>query len=159
MPQLERTPPLVLVVDDEALVLELVTTRLTLAGYRTCIARNGFDALEQLSTMRPDAMLLDINMPGLDGFGVMQDMQNTGMIRCVPTLVLTARNQPEDVNRALALGARDYLAKPFKDSQLRARVARLVRKVEPLSSSIRVDQEQVPGSGTSGSSKPATATS
>lgn len=140
---LERAPPRVLVVDDDAMVLEIVTTRLTLAGYQTCIARDGQSALQRLRDTRPSALLLDINMPRLDGFGVLQQMNATGLIRTVPTMVLTARNQPEDVKRALALGARDYLAKPFKDAQLIARVARLLRKVEPPSDPAGIRPESI----------------
>jgi DNA-binding response OmpR family regulator len=72
-------------------------------------------------------MVLDINMPGLDGFGVLRCLKTKGSM--VPTLVLTARNQSSDVREAVALGARDFLAKPFKDQQLLARVARLLRQL------------------------------
>ena len=66
-------------------------------------------------------------MPGLDGFGVLEGMGLHGHIETTPVLMLTARNAPEDVQRALKLGARDYLTKPFDDKQLLARVARLLR--------------------------------
>lgn len=74
----------------------------------------------------PAAMVLDINMPRLDGFGVLKGMKALGI--AVPTLVLTARNQSSDVQEALKLGASDFLAKPFQDQQLLARVGRLVRR-------------------------------
>jgi two-component system OmpR family response regulator len=79
----------------------------------------------------PDGLVLDINMPLVDGFQVLVHLMSTGAIQRTPTLVLTARNQPEDVRRAIALGARDFISKPFKDDQLIARVARLVRKKTP----------------------------
>ena len=117
----------VLVADDDPAIVELVTARLDLAGYRSCHARNGFECMTRLSELRPAALILDINMPGRDGFEVLRLMGATGVAK-TPTMVLTARNQPDDVRRAIGLGARDYLAKPFNDAQLLMRVARLLRK-------------------------------
>ena len=120
--------PRILVVEDEPMVLELIVTRLELGGFQCFAARDGHQALHRLREVRPVGMLLDINMPGLDGFGVLERMRSDEAIGRVPTMVLTARNQPEDVARAVRLGARDYLSKPFRDEQLLARVARLIRK-------------------------------
>jgi two-component system OmpR family response regulator len=72
-------------------------------------------------------MILDLNMPNLDGFGVLADINRRPLDRQPPVLVLTARNAAADVQRRLSLGASDYLAKPFKDAVLLARLARLVR--------------------------------
>ena len=130
MLQFERDRPRILVVDDDPMVLEIVITRLALAGCTVTGARDGAAAIERIREVRPVAMVLDINMPGLDGFGVLKHMKVTGSIRSIATLVLTARNRPEDVKLAIALGARDYLAKPFKDDQLLLRMARLLRKPE-----------------------------
>jgi DNA-binding response OmpR family regulator len=71
-------------------------------------------------------MILDVNMPSMDGFGVLEHMKRVGPLK-VPTLVLTARHNAEDVEKAIRLGAKDYLAKPFDDRLLLARVARLFR--------------------------------
>jgi DNA-binding response OmpR family regulator len=70
--------------------------------------------------------VLDLNMPRLDGFGLLRKMRLEGLK--TPTMVLTARNQPDDVRQAIELGARDFLAKPFKDEQLLQRVGRLLRR-------------------------------
>jgi len=118
----------ILIVEDDPMVLELITTRLELAGYQTFSARDGHQGLERLAEVRPAAMILDINMPRLDGFGVLRKMKETGQIARVPVMVLTARNQGTDVQTAIQLGARDFLSKPFEDQQLLARVARLVRR-------------------------------
>jgi two-component system OmpR family response regulator len=122
-----RTGQRILVVDDDKAILDLVNTRLTLAGYNVFSARNGHEALTRLSSLRPAAMVLDLNMPSLDGFGVLERMGREWTAR-TPTLVLTARQGNADVKRAIQLGARDYLAKPFKDSDLLMRVARLFRR-------------------------------
>ena len=142
--------PSVLVVEDEPMVLELITTRLELAGYKTFSARDGRQALVRLKDVRVAGMLLDINMPNLDGFGVLRHLQDTGEIRRLPTMVLTARNQADDVRQAIALGARDFLSKPFKDEQLLSRVARLVRRPRPAAAPTAAPrpapQEAVPDS-------------
>ena len=65
----------ILVAEDDPLVLELITTRLEIAGFRTFYARDGFEALAKLAELRPSAMVLDINMPRLDGFGVLKEMK------------------------------------------------------------------------------------
>jgi DNA-binding response OmpR family regulator len=115
----------VLVVDDDSAIRELITTRLDLAGFDTRTARDGSHALQRLMEFRPEAMVLDINMPVMDGFGVLKAMQARGDTSRVPILVLTARNAVEDVREAIALGARDYLSKPFRDDLLIQRVNRL----------------------------------
>jgi len=119
----------ILVVEDDPIVLDLITTRLDLAGYDTYFARDGAEGLARLRELRPRAMVLDLNMPRLDGFGLLRKMEMEGL--SVPTMVLTARNQPDDVKQAIALGARDFLSKPFKDEQLLQRVGRLLRKARP----------------------------
>ena len=126
MQRVETRPRRVLVVEDDAFLLELITTRLELAGFDTRSARDGSQALQRLTEFRPEAMVLDINMPVLDGFGVLIHMQAQGLTEKTPTMVLTARNSPEDVAQAIKLGARDYLSKPFRDEQLIARVGRLL---------------------------------
>ncbi|MFN9927849.1 MAG: response regulator transcription factor [Phenylobacterium sp.] len=115
----------VLVVDDDSAIRELITTRLDLAGFDTRTARDGSHALQRLMEFRPEAMVLDINMPVMDGFGVLNAMRARGDTSRVPILVLTARNAVEDVREAIALGARDYLSKPFRDDLLIQRVNRL----------------------------------
>jgi DNA-binding response OmpR family regulator len=119
----------VLVVDDDVSILELVSTRLTLAGYVVLTAKNGAEALSRLSERRYDGMVLDLNMPQIDGFGVLECMADLPH-PAPPTLVLTASHNAADVQRAVKLGARDYLSKPFEDRQLMMRVARLFR-VQP----------------------------
>jgi DNA-binding response OmpR family regulator len=127
-PQFERARRRVLVVDDDPAIRELITTRLELAGYQAFSARDGMEGLERISAVQPEALILDINMPVLDGFGVLRALGQVRMLTKVRTMVLTARNRPEDVREAIALGASDFLAKPFDDKMLLFRVARLLQK-------------------------------
>lgn len=130
--QSEGRGPRVLIVEDDPMVLELVATRLDLAGFQTFYARNGREGLSRIHDLRPEGVVLDINMPMMDGFEVLSHLKSVGSF-FPPTLVLTARNKPEDVAAAIAMGARDFLTKPFKDDQLIARVGRLVRRAKPSS--------------------------
>ena len=125
--QHSHLPARVLVVEDDRNILDLVITRLQIAGYRTGFARNGADAIEAVRATMPQAMVLDLNMPGLDGFDVLRRLKELGL-PIPPTLVLTARNAPSDVSEVVRLGARDFLTKPFRDQDLLARVARLLRR-------------------------------
>jgi two-component system OmpR family response regulator len=127
----ERRARRVLVADDEPYVLELIVTRLSIAGFEVRAAKDGVLAVDSLTDFRPEALVLDINMPRLDGFGVLSHMRAQGLSDRVPTLVLTARNAAEDVAKAIQLGAKDYLSKPFRDDQLIARVGRLFNRVKP----------------------------
>ena len=120
-----RTKAKVLITDDDAGIRDLLRDQLEAAGFETKVARDGHEALDRIASFRPDAMVLDLSMPGLDGFGVLQSLQDQA-IR-LPVLVLTARHDASDVRKAVSLGARDYLAKPFTEAQLKARIARLLR--------------------------------
>lgn len=134
MPLFRDTPRRMLVVDDDASIRELVSTRLTLAGYTVMTARNGVEALKLLGERPYEGMVLDLNMPELDGFGVLECMGDLPHAP-PPTLVLTASHNAAHVQQAVKLGARDYLSKPFDDRQLLMRVSRLFRvRSEPVAS-------------------------
>jgi DNA-binding response OmpR family regulator len=117
--------PRILVAEDDQGVRDLIRAQLHTAGMEVHTARDGFEAISQIATLSPAVLVLDINMPRLDGFGVLKTLQERGQV--VPTLVLTARHAEADVRRAITLGAKDYLTKPFSEAQLRARVAKLLR--------------------------------
>lgn len=117
----------VLVVDDDPWIGELISTRLTLLGYQVYVVRDGDAALHRIPEFEPDAVVLDINMPNIDGFTMLERLGRERLAK-LPVLMLTARHGGEDVRRAISLGARDFLAKPFDETQLILRVARLLRK-------------------------------
>ncbi|OXE37171.1 MAG: response regulator [Phenylobacterium zucineum] len=125
---MEQHRPHVLVVEDDAMIRELIVTRLELAGYRTFTAPDGFQALRRLGEIHAEAMILDLNMPRLDGFEMLQRMKDAKLIQRIPTMILTGRNDPTDIRTCIGLGARDFMAKPFENKQFLARVARLLRK-------------------------------
>jgi two-component system OmpR family response regulator len=116
-----------LVAEDDQGVRDLIRVRLTSAGYDVQVAYNGREAVDHIRASKPDGVVLDINMPVMDGFEVLQRLRDEGGGGDPPVLILTARHAAEDVRRAIGLGAKDYLTKPFNDGQLLARVARLLR--------------------------------
>ena len=120
--------PRLFVAEDDHGIAELLTTRLEQAGYITRSARNGWRALEGIQEMQPDAVILDINMPGMDGFAVLRALRAARHLEKTPVLMLTARGAREDVAQAIKLGAKDYITKPFNEAELLQRVARLVRR-------------------------------
>jgi DNA-binding response OmpR family regulator len=128
--ELEGARSRILVVDDDRAILELVCNRLDVSGYQAFNARSGEDALRRLASLRPAAMVLDLSMPQMDGFGVLERMGKEGTA-LTPVLVLTARHGIADVKRAISLGARDYLTKPFTNHQLLTRLSRLLRAPLP----------------------------
>ncbi len=114
----------IVVAEDDPAIMELVSVRLDLAGYHVIAARNGYEALERVNATRPAALILDIGMPGLDGFGVLKELARRPVR--LPTLVLTARRGTDDVREAIGLGATSYLVKPFDDKHLLNRLANMV---------------------------------
>ena len=111
--------------DDEALV-ELLQTRFELAGYRTFVSRSGGTVLDEALRAKPHAIVLDIGLPVIDGFRVLERLKADPRLKDIPVLMLTARHAKDDVQRTIAAGAKDYLTKPFDDKILLARVARLI---------------------------------
>jgi len=120
------TSELVLVVDDDEDIRACVSLHLEAAGYRVETAKDGIDAIEAMRRSRPDALVLDVEMPRLDGFGLLQEVQTSGIAPFTPVLLLTARHSTSDVKRALELGATDFLAKPFVPEILVKRVGRML---------------------------------
>lgn len=121
----------ILVVDDSEAIRDLLAIRLSVLGYTVQTVRDGAAALERHTEFRPDAMIVDISMPRLDGFGFLESLGSEKVFQ-TPTLMLTARHAQQDVRRAVALGARDFLAKPFEEHQLFRRIARLMRRPREL---------------------------
>jgi DNA-binding response OmpR family regulator len=115
-----------LVVDDDPELLPLVGFALRQAGYLVVEAASGEAALELLERELPDLMILDVNLPGIDGFEVLRRARERRAT--LPILMLTVRGEEEDLVRGLDLGADDYLTKPFSPRTLLARVRALLRR-------------------------------
>ncbi|GAA3992595.1 response regulator transcription factor [Allokutzneria multivorans] len=119
----------ILVVDDDRAVRDSLRRSLQFNGYQVEMASDGVQALEQLGASRPDAMVLDVMMPRLDGLEVCRRLRSTG--DDLPILVLTARDAVSDRVAGLDAGADDYLPKPFALEELLARLRALLRRTGP----------------------------
>lgn len=117
----------VLVVDDERTNVELLTRLMTREGYRVVSAENGALALDAVRRERPDVVLMDVNMPGVDGFEACRRLKRDAATRLLPVILITGLTGSEDRIRGIDAGADDFLSKPFAIDELRARVRSLTR--------------------------------
>jgi two-component system, OmpR family, response regulator len=138
---------LVFVVDDEQGVRDLICDALAIAGYDTLAAKDGESALVALRTSKPDLLILDVNMPFLNGFELLAQIRDKGNL--TPALMLSARGDRSDVVQGLRLGADDYVTKPFGLEELLLRVNAILRRTQLLDSEatvscgpVRLDESQ-----------------
>ncbi len=114
--------PSILVVDDTARNIQVLAAVLDRAGYKIAAASNGQKALDMVEVVAPDLILLDVMMPGMDGFEVCEKIKASPETATIPVIMLTARTAPEDVATGFQKGAVDYITKPFNAKELLARV-------------------------------------
>jgi DNA-binding response OmpR family regulator len=122
----------ILVVEDEATIADAVAARLRSEGYEVTVARDGLSGVDLAASWHPDLVLLDLMLPGLDGLEVCRRIQRD---RHVPVLMVTARDDETDLVVGLAVGADDYLTKPFSMRELVARVQAILRRVDAIAGS------------------------
>ncbi len=113
-------------VDDEPNIVELLAASLRFAGFEVQTATSGTQALRQVSAIDPDLVIMDVMMPGLDGFEAVRRMRQDG--HQAPVLFLTARDAVEDRVKGLTLGADDYVTKPFSLEEVLARIRAVLRR-------------------------------
>lgn len=118
----------VLIVEDDRSIARVVQLQLEHHGFSVCCCHDGNSALEEASRFRPELIVLDIMLPGLDGVGVLKELRSGG--NTAPIMMLTARDAPIDKVHSLDHGADDYLSKPFDMGELMARIRALLRRVE-----------------------------
>jgi two-component system alkaline phosphatase synthesis response regulator PhoP len=122
---------LVMVVEDEKEIRELIRYNLERAGFRIQLVSDGEDAVKQLFASRPDAVVLDLMLPGRSGLEVLREVREEPSTRDLPVLVLTARSAEMDKLLGFEHGADDYLTKPFSPRELVARLKALLRRSQP----------------------------
>lgn len=118
--------PRILVADDEPALLRLLEFALGRRGYIIHGVSNGTDAIDHLIKELPDLVILDVMMPGLDGYEVLSIIRNHERLSGLPVVMLTARAQLDDIQQGLSLGADAYLAKPFDPEELLSVVESLI---------------------------------
>ena len=132
----EATSHSVLIIDDEEAICELIDFKLSKEGYRVSWITNPLEAIGKARNFEPDIIILDVMMPELDGFRLCSMLRVDGMLKHVPILFLTAKNEVEDRIKGFNRGGDDYLTKPFDNRELVARIrailSRSLRKQEAL---------------------------
>jgi len=124
-----------LVIEDDPDIVELLRYNLEREGFRVLVATDGEHGLADAARNRPDLVLLDLMLPGLDGLEVCRRLRVQDVTRSIPVLILTAKGEETDVVIGLEMGADDYLTKPFSPRELLARVRALLRRAQ------RVDEQ------------------
>ena len=127
-----RTQPIVMVVDDSLTVRRVTQRFLVREGYQIVLAKDGVDALEQLQAITPDVMLVDIEMPRMDGFDLTRNVRNDERTRHIPIIMITSRTATKHRNYAMELGVNEYLGKPYQESELLKLIVGFVNKETPV---------------------------
>jgi DNA-binding response OmpR family regulator len=113
----------ILLVEDEDSLRRVIKDLLQQEGYHICEARDGAEAMEQVDRHNPDLVLLDLNLPNVDGYQVLQKLRAHPRTANLPVIILSARGDEDNEVKVLKLGATDFLAKPFRPKALSARLA------------------------------------
>lgn len=130
----------ILVVEDDSTIRTLLGLTLQGAGYRDVLmAGRGDDGLAAVKRERPDLVLLDVMLPGLDGLAVARRIRETRDLSATRIIMLTARTEPEDICRGLEAGADDYVTKPFDRQVLLARIKAVLRRGLPVTEGVDFD--------------------
>ncbi len=120
----------VLVVDDEPMARTLLRLMLVRAGFEVSEAEDGYDALEKIAEELPDLVILDVMMPGMDGFSVCRAVRESDRTASLPVIMLSAKTDLESVNRGLRAGANKYLTKPISPDELTRQVRSVLGEAE-----------------------------
>ena len=126
IPKSENTIPLIMVVDDSLTVRKITTRMLTRAGYQVVTATDGVDALEKLVDCSPEVMLLDIEMPRMDGFALARELRRDPKTQDMPIIMITSRTADKHREYAMQLGVNTYLGKPYQEDDLLQNIADFV---------------------------------
>jgi len=118
----------VLIFENDRAVLEMLQIRFDVAGYHVMCARNGMAAIEMLGVMRPDVVIMEMALPEADGFRILEVLRERYGKPPFPILIMGRALSVDDIRKAVALGARDCLAKPFSGADVLARVSRLLQR-------------------------------
>ncbi len=123
----------ILVVDDEEDILELIRYNLEKEGYKVAGVGTGEACLDKARSIMPDLIVLDLMLPGIDGLNVCKILKNDSKTANIPVVMLTAKGEEADIVAGLELGADDYIAKPFSQKVLTARVRAVLRRAREMS--------------------------
>ena len=127
---MSKSTPRILIVEDDDFLLQMYVTKLELEGFQVVSAVDGIKGLRLAKKDKPDLVLLDLQLPELSGFEVLEDLKRSNETKQIPVLVLTNFSQKEDIDRCLNLGASDYLIKAhFVPSEVIAKIKNILEEV------------------------------
>jgi chemosensory pili system protein ChpA (sensor histidine kinase/response regulator) len=124
--------PLIMVVDDSLTVRNVTSRLLTRSGYRVVTARDGIDALQQIQQSPPDALLVDIEMPRMDGFELTKNLKASQRTSKLPIIMITSRLAPKHRDYARLLGVDVYLGKPYEEEELLSHLSNFTASTLPV---------------------------
>ncbi len=127
-----RTQNIIMVVDDSLTVRRVTQRLLVREGYQVVLAKDGVDALEQLQAITPDVMLVDIEMPRMDGFDLTRNVRGDERTRHIPIIMITSRTAAKHRNYAMELGVNEYLGKPYQEDDLLKSIGGFINKETPV---------------------------
>jgi chemosensory pili system protein ChpA (sensor histidine kinase/response regulator) len=127
-----RTQNIIMVVDDSLTVRRVTQRLLAREGYQVVLAKDGVDALEQLQSITPDVMLVDIEMPRMDGFDLTRNVRGDERTRHIPIIMITSRTATKHRNYAMELGVNEYLGKPYQEDDLLRSITGFISKETPV---------------------------
>ena len=122
----------ILIVDDEMDALLALKVALEAEGYNIAEAKDGYEAIDKVHSENPDVILLDLMIPGIDGFEVCKQLKSDPMYNHIPVIMLTARGEVDDKVEGIELGADDYVTKPFNLKELKARIKMILRRNQDI---------------------------
>ena len=116
----------VLIVDDEVDLANLLKINLEVEGFECSIAKNGKEGIEKAGVLQPDLILLDINMPVIDGYGVLSELKKNQETSKIPVIMCTTIKGDENIKKAYSLGASNYVIKPFKPKEVIGKIRKVL---------------------------------
>ena len=128
VPRVARSNPLVMVVDDSLTVRKITSRMLTREGFEVATAKDGVDGLQQLQDIEPDIILLDIEMPRMDGFEFARNVRADQKTKHIPIIMITSRTADKHRNHALELAVNEYMGKPYQEEQLLTLIRQYARR-------------------------------
>jgi two-component system phosphate regulon response regulator PhoB len=129
----------ILIIEDDRDILELISYNLEKEGYRTYCSATGELALPQIGSLKPDLILLDLMLPGMDGLEICKQLKQREETRNIPVIMVTAKSEDSDIVTGLEIGADDYISKPFSPKVLIARIRTILRRSRKVPDTLHSD--------------------
>jgi DNA-binding response OmpR family regulator len=134
----------ILIAEDDVLLGDAITKKLISAGFEAILARDGLEGYQKMKSAKPDLLLLDIVLPGMDGYEMLEKKREDPKIAKIPVIIVSNSGQPVEINRALALGVKDYVVKAqFDPDEVLAKIKALMRKDEELASPVKSLEDEM----------------